>query len=88
MKLKGEITESVNLVPVNEAPKRVSTNMGTASMRDNWKYEVTDFALLPDAYKVPDTTMLTSVAQKHHDQKPIPGVRFYNEPGLSVRARG
>ncbi|MBA7684472.1 hypothetical protein ES703_92868 [subsurface metagenome] len=88
MKLKGELTESVNLVEVApEAPKSVSTDMGTSGMTDSWKYEVFDFALLPDEYKVPDTAMLNSIAKKHHDQKQVPGVRFFNEPFITVRAR-
>jgi len=88
MELKGELTESVELVEViPEAPKRVSTDLGSAGMRDNWKYEVTDFSLLPDEYKVPDTAMLNSIAKKHHDTKQIPGVRFYNEPIIAVTAR-
>lgn len=88
MKLKGELSESVNLVEVVPgAPKRVSTDMGTTGQRDNWKWGVVDFALLPDEYKVVDNSLLTAVARKHHDQKPVPGVRFYNEPIIAVRAR-
>ena len=85
MKLKGELTEAVDLVEVQEAPKRISTDMGAAGFTDNWKYEVFDFVLLPDEFKVADTAMLNSIAKKHHDQKKIQGVRFYNEPILTVR---
>lgn len=88
MRLKGELSESVNLVEVApETPKKVSTDMGTSGQRDNWKWEVVDFALLPDEYKVVDSSMLTAVAKGHHDQKQVPGVRFYNEPIIAVRAR-
>jgi len=88
MRLKGELSESVGLIEVvPEAPKRVSTDMGTTGMTDHWKYEVVDFAQLPDEYKVADTAMLNSIAKKHHNQKQIPGVRFYNEPIINVRAR-
>lgn len=87
MELKGELTESVDLVEVTPEVKRVSTELGTLGQRDNWKYEVVDFALLPDDYKVVDTTMLNSIAKKHHDQKQIPGVRFYNEPILAINTR-
>ena len=84
----GELSESVNLVEVSAgAPKRVSTNMGTTTTRDNWKYEVVDFTLVPDAYKVIDGSQLTAIAKKHHDQKAVPGVRFFNEPTLRVTAR-
>lgn len=88
MALKGEITESVDLVEVApEVSKKVSTDMGASGQRDNWKYEVVDFALLPDAYKMADTSQLNAIAKKHHDQKQVPGVRFYNEPIITVRAR-
>lgn len=88
MRLKGELSESVNLVEVvPENPKSVSTDMGTSGQRDNWTYEVYDFALLPDEYKVVDGSLLTAVAKKHHDQKQIPGVRFINRPIITVRAR-
>ena len=88
MRLKGEITESVDLVEVApEASKKVSTEMGSSGQRDNWRYEVVDFALLPDAYKVADSSQLNAIAKKHHDQKQVPGVRFYNEPIITVRAR-
>lgn len=84
----GEISESVNLVEVApEATKRVSTDMGTIGQRDNWTYEVFDFTILPDEYKVVDNVMLNTIAKKHHDQKQIPGVRFVNKPIIAVRAR-
>ena len=87
-RLKGELSESVNLVEViSEAPKRVSTEMGTIGQRDNWKWEVIDFAQLPDEYKVVDSALLTATVKKHHDEKQIPGVRIYNEPIIAVRTK-
>lgn len=83
----GEITESVNLVEVSPEVKRVSTEMGSTGMVDHWKYKVVDFALLPDAYKMADTAQLTAIAKRHHDQKQVPGVRFYNEPYIASRPR-
>lgn len=87
MELTGELSESVGLVEVIPEVKRVSTDMGTAGMTDHWKYEVVDFALLPDEFKVVDSAMLNTIAKKHHDTKQIAGVRFYNEPIIAVRAR-
>ena len=88
MRLKGELSESVGLVEVMpEASKKVSTELGSSGQRDNWKWQVEDFALLPDEYKVVDGSMLTAVAKKHHDQKQVPGVRFYNKPIITVRTR-
>ncbi len=84
----GEISESVNLVEVlPPSPTKTQTDMGSAGMRDNWTYEVVDFALLPNEYKLPDTAMLNAIAKKHHDQKQIPGVKFTNKPSLVVNTR-
>lgn len=83
-KATGEVKTPIVLA---EEVKTVSTGLGTTGMRDNWCFEVTDFALLPDEYKVPDSAMLHSIAKKHHDQKQVPGVRFYNKPVIAVRAR-
>ncbi len=87
-RLKGEVTEPLNLVAVEpEVTKKVSTEMGTSSQRDNWKYDVVDLDTLPREYMIPDEPMLNAIAKKHHDQKKIPGVRFYNEPIIATRAR-
>lgn len=88
MELNGELSESVNLVEVApEVPTTIRTDLGTTGLTDHWKYEVIDFVLLPDEYKVADTAMLNTIAKRHHDTKQIPGVRFYNEPIIAVRAR-
>ncbi len=87
MKLKGELTESVNLVEVTEAPERIHTNLGITGMVDHWIFEVTDFAQVPDEYKVIDSAMLNTVAKKYHDQKPVKGIRFYNQPYIATRTK-
>lgn len=84
----GEFT--VDTTPVlrpDEAPKKVHTELGGTGTRDNWKYEITDVGLLPREYMVPDTAMLNMIAKKHHDAKPIPGVRFYNKPIIATYTR-
>jgi len=83
----GEISESVKLVEVAPEQKPIKTEVGTAGMVANWKYEITDPTLLPREYMMPDTTLLTNTAKKYHDQKPVPGVKFYNEPYVAVRGR-
>lgn len=88
MRLKGELSESVNLVEVvPEAPKRISTDMGTIGQRDNWKWEVTDFNLVPDEYKMINGGMLSPVVKASKGKIVIPGVRIYNEPIIAVNAR-
>uniref|UniRef100_A0A6H1ZR85 Uncharacterized protein n=1 Tax=viral metagenome TaxID=1070528 RepID=A0A6H1ZR85_9ZZZZ len=87
MKLKGELSEDVNLVEVVEAPVKVMSDFGSSGLVDHWKVEVVDMSLLPDEYKIPDMVMLNSIAKKYHDAKKIAGVRFYNEPYLATRSK-
>ena len=88
MQLKGEHT--VNLTPVDKpaaTPDRVRTDVGMSSKMVVWKYEVVNFALLPDEYKLIDNATLNATVKKNHDSKVIPGVRIYPENTLQVRSR-
>ncbi|GAH61866.1 unnamed protein product, partial [marine sediment metagenome] len=64
-----------------------STDMGSSGMVDHWKYEIIDLKLIPREYMLPDSVLLGNTAKKYHDQKEVPGVRFYNEPYRATRAR-
>ena len=83
----GEIKEETVLIPVIEAPKKTKTEMGTAGQKANWVYQITDFALLPDAYKLPNTAALNALARSVKDSRAIPGLRIYNEPTVAVRTK-
>lgn len=86
--LNGQEVEPVDLVEVSrEVPTTIKTGIGNAGMTDHWVYEVFDFALLSDDYKLEDTVTLNSIAKKNHDKKPIPGVRFFNKPYIARRAK-
>lgn len=86
MRLKGELSESVNLVEVApEAPKRVSTEMGTSGVAKVWKFEVIDFALLPDRFKMENATLIGKVVRA--GEREIPGVKIWSEDTLRVKAR-
>jgi len=88
MELKGELTESVDLVEVvAEAPTRVSTDMGTIGQRDNWKWKVVNFTLVPDEYKMINPAVVTPAAKSYKDTRTIPGIEIYNEPIIAVNAR-
>ena len=87
MRLKGELSESTNLIKLNEEQRPTVTDLGTTGMTAHRKYEVTDFTLLPDEYKVIDNAQLSAIAKSHHDKKQVPGVRFFNEPSITNRAR-
>jgi len=87
MELKGELTESVNLVEViPETPKHVFADTGSLGVRDNWKLiEVTDFALLPDEYKIADVVKLGKVIRA--GLHTIPGCKIENVPTLAVNSK-
>jgi hypothetical protein len=85
---EGELSEPVNLVEViPEAPKRVSTDLGSSGMRDNWTYEIIDFARLPDEYKLPNAAALNAFARSTKGTRQVPGVRIFNKPIIAVNAR-
>ncbi len=84
MKLRGELSEPVNLVEVTpEAPKQVSTEMGTVGQRMIKKYRVVNFALLSDQYKIENSALLNKVVKAGIPE--IPGVEIWSEPILTVR---
>jgi len=88
MKLKGEISEPVNIIEVTPEPaKKTSTVLGTASQRDNWKFRIVDVDALPREYMIPDEVLLTRIAKTQHDKKRIAGVEFYNDPIMATRRR-
>ncbi len=81
----GEVELEAAEVTVTEAPVRVRTDLGMVSKKANWKAEVIDFAALSDDYKLPDMVTLNALAKKHHDDREILGVRFYNDVTVQVR---
>ena len=84
MQLKGELTESVNLVEVSPPPPaHYRTIAGDLGKTLTWKFEVMDFALLPDDYKLPDTVKIRKVVIAGAT---IPGVRVWQEESLRVTA--
>jgi hypothetical protein len=64
---------------------KTRTDSGSASVKEKWKWEVSDFAALPDEYKVPNEKMLDQVvkAGKHE----IPGLRIYAKKKTTITTR-
>lgn len=87
-RLNGKPSEPVELVEVSpDVPKTVSTDLGATSQRDNWKWEVVDFSLVPDDYKMINSGTLTPVVKASKGKITIPGIRIFNDPIISVTAR-
>jgi hypothetical protein len=83
----GEIKESVNLVEVVAAPTKTVTDLGSASQKANWTYEIVSFKDLSDDYKLPNTAALNALARSVKDSRPIPGLKIFNNPGMVVRPK-
>ena len=81
----GEIPESVNLVEVEKAPDQIRTNLGMAGETKRWTYEITDFALLPDMYKLENATLIRATIVGSKGKTEIPGVRAFQESKITYR---
>ena len=81
-----EIFDAPPLAPiVTAAPvTKVYTDVGTMGTRKVWKFEVVDFALLPDEYKLPDMVKIRKVITAG---VAIPGVKAQQEDSLSITAK-
>ena len=83
--LKGEVSGPVVLITPDESlPERITTDTGELGTRTIRKWEVEDFALLPDEYKLPDANKIGRVVRAGIPS--IPGVRIYEEKVLTVEA--
>lgn len=81
--LTGIASGEVKLVEViPEAPDRVETDLGASGVATIWKFEVVDFALLPDRFKMENATLIGKVVRA--GEREIPGVRIWSEKNLRV----
>ncbi len=87
MKLKGELTESVNLVPETPPITRVTTDVGTTGQTTITRWEVTDFLQVPDDYKLVDAAKIGKVVRGSKGTITIPGIRIWQEKNIAVRPR-
>ena len=86
MRLTGELSDSVQLVEVlPPITTTTRTDLGSTGLRDHWVFEVIDFTLLPDEYKIADVTKIGKVVRA--GLRTIPGVRIENKPILAVNSK-
>jgi len=77
------VTMPTPVLPQKQEPVRTAS--GTASTKFDWAFEVTDFAQLPDEYKLPNMQALR--AAKKAGIKDIPGTGRTEKPVTSIRSR-
>lgn len=83
MKLKGEITEPVDLIETQPPqPERYRAETGTLGKVKTAKYEVVDFSQVPDEYKMLDAAKVGKLVRA--GLRSIPGIRIWEEDGLRV----
>ncbi len=85
MKLKGELTESVNLIGVIQEVKRVSTEMGTSGIVKIRKWEVEDLSKVPLDYLMIDAAKVGKVVKAGIPF--IQGIRIWLEASLRVTTK-
>jgi hypothetical protein len=54
-------------------------------LRDNWKWEAVNLAAVPREYLMLDTTKINGVVRAMKSQTNIPGIRVFNDPGMTGR---
>ena len=86
MKLKGEMTEPLNLVEVvPEPPRRVSTEMGTSGTIKVRKWRLVDIAKVPPEFLLVDAGKVTKLVKAGIGS--IAGIEIYEEDTLRVNTR-
>ena len=86
MKLKGELTEPVSPVEVTPpSPDHYRSDIGTLGKTMIPKWEVEDFAKVPNEYKEIDATKVGKLVRA--GLRIIPGIRIWEEESLRVTAR-
>jgi hypothetical protein len=56
-----------------------------SNLREDWDFEVIDFTIVPDKYKILNDTLVRGIVKKLHDQAEIPGIRPVSKKVLVVR---
>jgi len=82
--LKQQRLEEAESVQSNQIVLPVATVPKGTSTRQNWKYRVMDFTLIPREYMIHNDAMLKSIARSTKGASTIPGIEFYPEDSLAV----
>ena len=80
----GEFTVDTTPMQAPAPVSRVSTDLGTAGIVRNTSWELVDFALVPDQFKVLDSGKITKLVKGGGT---IPGIKIVVTEGLRVTTR-
>ena len=86
MALKGELTESVELVETQpEQPNHYRAEAGTLGRATIWKWELVDISQVPSEYMMLDSAKVGKVVRA--GLRLIPGIRIYPEETLKITTK-
>lgn len=84
----GEKPPEEILVPeIEMAPRRIQTEIAEVGQRKIWKWELIDFAAVPDFYKVLNNGAITNAVKAAKGSIEIPGIRIFLDTTLQVKER-
>lgn len=83
---KGEPAPPPIVMPTIEAaPKTIQADMGTATTKTVWDFQIVDESQIPREYMVVDEKKIRAVVKA--GVREIPGVKIYQTEQLAIRAR-
>jgi hypothetical protein len=77
--------EAEVIVPIIDLSSAKVAKAAGQSVRTDWDFEVSDFAKLPDNYKIADDKKIRGVVKAMKGAVEIPGVRIYSKQIVSQR---
>jgi hypothetical protein len=74
------------VAPIVAGPeKRIETDFGKASFTEKWNFTITDETLIPREYLMVDEVKIRKVVKALKADTKIPGIRVFDEGGVSIR---
>lgn len=80
---KIERAESVAVIP-EIVPQGYKSKGATPTK--NWTFQIVDVSAIPREYLVPDEKLLKALAKSRKEAASVPGVKFFAEESISLRA--
>lgn len=80
---KIERAESVAVIP-EIVPQGYKSKGATPTK--NWTFQIVDVSAIPREYLIPDEKLLKALAKSRKEAASVPGVKFFAEESISLRA--
>jgi hypothetical protein len=85
----AEMADAILDEPINVAPPVIEAPQGIkgASSRENWQYEITNDALIPREFLMPDTKKIGQFVKNNGAHTKIPGVRVWDAGTMAFKTK-